>query len=371
MAARGSIPTIMKQAGIDMLPPEAGIPTVRRELTAGATRGEVVAAQNLGIMLKEFDEQGGLDTSETGKLAGLLRNHGIMTGKVTGMGLYSGLTIETTLDPSKQPFLFDHQINGTPVLPGVMGIEALAETAKLLFPDRQVGPIEDVNFLSPFKFYRNQPRPVTLHADFSLDHDDIIAACRLVGARTLHGQAQAEITTHFTGRVWLVRKMAPGWKRKKVAQPADGRKVDAGSIYKLYFHGPAYQVLESSWRSGDEVVGLFAKNLPANHEPAELPTLVVPRLIELCFQTAGMWEMAVKSRMGLPYQIGQVNVLRTPVGAKTRLYAVTKSKDDESFDAQVIDEKGNVYITLTGYRTMALPESIDVALLQPLKNAMS
>ena len=33
MATRGSIPTIMAQAGIDMLSPEAGIPIVRREAT--------------------------------------------------------------------------------------------------------------------------------------------------------------------------------------------------------------------------------------------------------------------------------------------------------------------------------------------------
>ena len=34
MASRGSIPTVMKAAGIDMLPPEVGIPAVHRELTA-------------------------------------------------------------------------------------------------------------------------------------------------------------------------------------------------------------------------------------------------------------------------------------------------------------------------------------------------
>ena len=42
MATRGSIPKMMELAGIDMLPPEAGIPLIRRELTAGGTRGEIV-----------------------------------------------------------------------------------------------------------------------------------------------------------------------------------------------------------------------------------------------------------------------------------------------------------------------------------------
>ncbi|HOU42570.1 MAG TPA: SDR family NAD(P)-dependent oxidoreductase, partial [Promineifilum sp.] len=37
MATRGSIPRIMEMAGIDMLPPSAGVPTVRRELVAGCT----------------------------------------------------------------------------------------------------------------------------------------------------------------------------------------------------------------------------------------------------------------------------------------------------------------------------------------------
>ena len=32
-------------------------------------------------------------------------------------------------------------------------------------------------------------------------------------------------------------------------------------------------------------------DLPGNHMPADRPTLMSPRLIELCFQTAGLWEM--------------------------------------------------------------------------------
>ena len=35
MATRGSIPKVMEMAGIDMLPPEAGVPWIRRELTTG------------------------------------------------------------------------------------------------------------------------------------------------------------------------------------------------------------------------------------------------------------------------------------------------------------------------------------------------
>ena len=64
MATRGSIPQIMAAAGITMLPPESGIPTVRRELVAGGGSGEVVVAGTLGIMTAEFAPNGGLDTGE-------------------------------------------------------------------------------------------------------------------------------------------------------------------------------------------------------------------------------------------------------------------------------------------------------------------
>ena len=63
MATRGSIPKMMELAGIDMLPPEAGIPLIRRELTAGGTRGEIVVGQRLGALLNEWDATGGLDTA--------------------------------------------------------------------------------------------------------------------------------------------------------------------------------------------------------------------------------------------------------------------------------------------------------------------
>ena len=90
-----------------------------------------------------------------------------MVGRITGMGIYSGLTMETTLDPKVQPFLYDHRIDGTPVLPGVMGIEAFAEAALCVHPGWHIEAIEEVNFLAPFKFYKDEPRAVIIQATTS------------------------------------------------------------------------------------------------------------------------------------------------------------------------------------------------------------
>jgi acyl transferase domain-containing protein/NAD(P)-dependent dehydrogenase (short-subunit alcohol dehydrogenase family)/acyl carrier protein len=370
MASRGSIPAIMKQAGIDMLPPEAGIAIIRRELTEGSTRGELVIAQRLGMLTNEFDQAGGLETSADGPLQAILSKQGIMTGKVTGMGLYSGFTVETFLDPKQQPFLYDHQINGTPVLPGVMGIEALVECAKLLFPDRFIGAIEDVQFLAPFKFYRNEPRALRLNAVFRMDGKDVVASCRLIGSRVLHGQTEPEVTIHFTAQVRLTEQPLKIGKRARISLPVVDKQAKAHDIYRIYFHGPAYQVMESSWRLDDGFYGLYAINLPANHEPREAPVLTQPRLIELCFQTASLWELVNEQRMGLPYRVERVNVLGLPPENGARLFSVVKPSEGGKFEAMVTDVSGRVYLEIRGYQTMQLPDAIDAQLIQPLQRVL-
>ena len=377
MATRGSIPKMMELAGIDMLPPEAGIPLIRRELTTGATKGEIVIGQGLGILQNEWDSTGGLDTSAAETLLRSseqgLSKLGPMIGKVASIGLQNGLTVETSFDPAIQPFLHDHQIDGTPVLPGVMGIEAFAEAALCLLPGWHVAAIEDVNFLAPFKFYRNEPRAVTVETTIHPQVDTLLADCRLTGRRSFPNQSEPQVTTHFTARVRLA-KQAPKAETVPVPGLTAGHVLKATDIYRLYFHGPAYQVVERAWWDGHRMVGLMARSLPANHLPSEPPTLMAPRLIELCFQTAGLWEMGVQGRMGLPRHIDRVSSLLLPAAESddTRLYAVvTSDQGRSSFDADIVDAKGNRYLQISGYRTVAFPGALDAERLKALQAAMS
>jgi hypothetical protein len=370
MAARGSIPKMMEVAGIDMLPPEAGIPLIRRELTMGGTRGEIVIGQRLGVLLNEWDASGGIDTTAS-ETSSEQRLHGPMIGKLSSAGIYSGLTIEITLDPKVQPFLHDHQIDGTSVLPGVMGVEAFAEAAACLLPEWHIEAVEDVNFLAPFKFYRNEPRALTVEAVIHPQGDAVVADCRLIGRRSLPNQAEPQVTTHFTARVRLTKQASAAMTPAPPGK-LDGSGIEAADIYRLYFHGPAYQVVERAWWDGNRIVGLMNKSLPDNHHPPERPTLMAPRLIELCFQTAGLWEMGVQGRMGLPRHIDRVSLLREPDLADGTLYAVvTPSPNRSSFDADVVDTKGNRYLHLSGYHTVALPGGVDAEPLKALQAIMS
>lgn len=362
MATRGSIPKVMEMAGIDMLPPEAGIPLIRRELTAGGTRGEIVIGQSLGVLLKEWDETGGLDISKQGI-------RGPMLGKIARAGLFTPLRIETTLDPKVQPFLYDHQIDGTPVLPGVMGLEAFAEAALALAPQWQIECIEDVSFLAPFKFYRHEPRTVTVETVMQPREEGLVAHCRLVGYRSLPNQNEPQPITHFTGRVLLTRKLP----QPIAGTPPQlgGTVINASDVYRLYFHGPAYQVVQKAWWNGKQMIALLAEDLPSNHHPADLVSTLAPRLIELCFQTAGMWEIGVEGRMGLPLHVDRLTVSPNVSESSRPLYAVVSLKPEQnSFDAEVIDGSGNRLVLLAGYHTISMPDPIDAEKLKPLQTAM-
>jgi hypothetical protein len=368
MASRGSIPKVMEMAGIEMISPEAGVPIIRRELAAG-TRGEIVIAQKLGVLLQEWDEDGGLDASALHLNQKALPGEP-MLGKIAKAGLFRPLTVETTLDPKTQPFLYDHQIDGIPVLPGVMGIEAFAEAALALLPGWHIETIDEVNYLAPFKFYRNEPRTVTTEVVIHPAGDALVAECKLIGSRVLPNNSEPQVTTHFTARVRLTKKSNAAVEVTKLGTP-HGNVIDAAEIYRLYFHGPAYQVIEKAWWDGIRIVGLMANNLPSNHQPSDLQTIVAPRLIELCFQTAGVWEMGMQGRMGLPLHINQVSVLTARESFENPLYAVVSPNAQDSFDAEVVDANGNCYLRLTSYRTVAVPNAVDSERIRALQAAMS
>ncbi|MEJ2202874.1 MAG: polyketide synthase dehydratase domain-containing protein [Gemmatimonadota bacterium] len=279
-----------------------------------------------------------------------------MVGRVREYSLYDGLVVETDLDPAQQPFLDHHRIDGTPVLPGVMGLEAMAEAARLPFPDLHVAALEDVAFHAPFKFYRDEPRTLTVNVTYEADGGDVVADCQVSGERTLVGRDEPERTVHFTGRVRLRGGGAEDGRIRKIPGATEDM-VGSADIYDTYFHGPAYRVLEGAWRSEDLVAGLFASDLPPNHEPADRPMLAAPRLVELAFQTAGLVEIASAERMGLPQAFERLELLKAGEG-EVESAALARPAGEGVFDVDVTDATGHVVLSLKGYRTSALPGTV-------------
>jgi NADP-dependent 3-hydroxy acid dehydrogenase YdfG len=364
MATRGSIPKIMEMAGVQMLPAEAGVAWIRRELTSADHRGEVIVAGTLGMMAAEPDPIGGVDPTEL-----MHGEHGPMVGSAR-LSVHDGIVVQTALDPTTQPFLDDHRIDGTPVLPGVMGVEAFAEAARLVAPGYCVVGVERVAFDAPLKFYRDEPRTITVQAILRPDRDGLLAEAQLSAERLLPGQTEPQRTVHFTGQVRLAREARPPEQVTPPAQ-ASGPALGAPQVYSFYFHGPAYQVVASAWRDGDTAVARLADPLPDNHHPAGLPLELAPRLIELCFQAAGLWQAGREGRLALPMRIDNVHVFADAVDLQAPLSAVARQVGPDCFDCLVVDATGTVAVRLDAYRTVPLPTPIADSIAADLRTVFA
>ena len=141
----------------------------------------------------------------------------------------------------------------------------------------------------------------------------------------------------------------------------------AEDIYRIYFHGPAYQVLEQAWADDGQMVGRLASGLPPAVHPEHRSLETAPRLLELAFQTAGVWEIGTTGTLNLPSRIGQV-VFATGAASEDPITAVVHPGDGEA-TATVVDGAGRTLVELSGYRTIPLPLALDDELVAPLRRA--
>jgi hypothetical protein len=128
-------------------------------------------------------------------------------------------------------------------------------------------------------------------------------------------------------------------------------------------------VVGSAWRAGDQAVAALAEGLPAHHQPPGAPLATAPRLVELCFQAAGLWEAALEGRLALPAHVGSARVLRDPAKAKGALHALARPSAPGRFDCLVVDSAGQVIVRLDAYQSIPLPSPIAAAVAADLHAA--
>ena len=145
--------------------------------------------------------------------------------------------------------------------------------------------------------------------------------------------------------------------------------VSQADIYRLFPHGPAYQVLDRAWCCDGDAVGLLAAQLPPDRVPADDPTTMEPRLVELCFQTVGLWDLGHAGVLALPGHADLIRVLRKPRDDGP-LFALAHPASDGSFDCRVVDSAGDVLVRVDGYRSTPMPGGVADALRRPIRAAM-
>jgi NAD(P)-dependent dehydrogenase (short-subunit alcohol dehydrogenase family) len=264
---------------------------------------------------------------------------------------------DATFDPAVEAFLKQHLLRGKPLLPVVVGLEALAEVAEATTQQQVVGFL-NVQMLDGLAFHTE--RAVTAQARATSAAD---------------GTVSAELTCDFRNRAGgLIQKdrpylrasvdVAPApmqWKSDLPGKPAASQWTnfsypDGAMVY----HGPAFRGLNGTCFDRQGGWGRIAALPLADMVGAEragqwrIPSCVLDAALYAC--GCHLWVHGERA-ISLPKQIEQLRIGKPPREGETCLvYFKCReiTADAAVYDFDVVDEGGAVVLKARGYRKVIL-----------------
>ncbi len=379
MGVRAGVETFLKSNGVDFVDPEDGMQIFLDEIVYGDVP-EIVLTGSLGRLdwdhqLRfEMDEivpegahaapQGGNDRGQGGAAPAAPASAAAQPdpaqathflGKVGTLAKNQALHAEKEFNLQSDPYLADHAIEGTPYVPGVMGIETFVETATALGGTVPQG-LKDVHFYLPIKLLRNRPQAVRVigkeeNGDISMEiESDFINS---------KGVKMGNTRRHFTAHA-LQRGFVSTWNEVKDQIHLDVNatpQITKEEIYKKYFHGPSFQVLGGILKADKDSSLAVYNTTPRPQWTDGAKTLLAnPMLIEAAFQCCGFRDMAIDNKMTLPDGIKELAVFKREVPPQ-KLYLYGRFKgltaDGKTLhDAYVFDKQGQVWVEIHGYQAI-------------------
>ena len=275
-------------------------------------------------------------------------------GKVDTLEQNVQIHLEKEFNLESDPYLADHAIEGTPYVPGVMGIETFMETATALTGQIPQG-LKEVRFALPIKLLRNRPQAVRVNGTYKEGETYMEIKSDFINSK---GIKMGNTRLHFTAKT--LTNFVSTWGEVKQAAMAHidmPFSVSKEEIYEKYFHGPSFQVLEGIIRVDEQSSLALYHTTPSPQWPDGPRALLAnPMLIEAAFQCCGFQDMSVLHKTTLPDGIAEVAVLnRGAAPEELFLYGVNKGTTADGktlHDAYVFDEHGQVWVEIHGYKAI-------------------
>ncbi|MGC8728064.1 MAG: SDR family NAD(P)-dependent oxidoreductase [Elusimicrobiales bacterium] len=343
MGIRPGVEAFLKSQGVDFLYPEEVMNALADEISFGEFP-EVIYSGSLGKLDwdKQLQYEESFPGSNTGNNSDL---HFIESVKQNSDS--QGFLAEKKLTVEKEKYLLDHAINETPVFPGVMGLEAFAETV-ISYTGKYPTRLSDVNFKLPIKLLKNKPVDINIRAVKENSTLEMLITSEFFN---LKGVKMGDTRLHFTARY---TPQESDFSNPKLPKIKEKYKIDKDTIYKTYFHGPSFQVLDGIIDSNrNEVVAVFKKPSARLLGEKDFDYCFHPMIIEAVFQTCGWRDLHNDNKMTLPDSIAEVKVRDNSKDPdKLFTYAVFKGLNEYGksvYDAWAFDEKGEIYVELKNY----------------------
>lgn len=295
MAARGSSRVFLEQAGQAFMPPAEGANHVVRELWSGLSEGEVLFARDLGALDLDAQLPSAAGAFEAGPKRPVL-------GQAVRLEAERQV-FERTLR-AEEPFLDQHRMGPTPILPGVIGLEMFAE---LIGRDETGFTVGEVEILQAIKVREGRQVRVEIcrQGDQLELRQDVV---REDGVVLDYGRS------HITGLRVPVRPLpAPAGltlPKDLIPYPYPERPDDSRGA-RAIFHGPVFRALEGVALVGEgrAVARLLIPPVEALVPGARAEDFRLPApLLDGCLQAAGLVGRLSYGLTALPMGFGRVDV---------------------------------------------------------------
>jgi phosphopantetheinyl transferase/NAD(P)-dependent dehydrogenase (short-subunit alcohol dehydrogenase family) len=293
MATRGSVQQVLEGMGVELINLQEGVRLAASLIQSHWTH-DVVVAGHLG----SFNRSDFVPLAEEPQTPAdrPLFDHMNQTPQGGLLAMHrSGL--------DTHPALHDHRIDGTPVFPGVWGLALMKAAVAVVFaePERGVCVLEQVEFMRPIKFFKDEPLDIWLEATPVQDGQTTLRVFTYfsdpTGRKTQH--------EHYRARARWQLEYPPNMRDMQQSLTATrAHSITPAMLYERYFHGKAFQVLSH--------IDALTDTSVAARPDITIEWSIAPHMqqallgVEAGFQLCGLWQMLESREVCLPSAIEQV-----------------------------------------------------------------
>jgi acyl transferase domain-containing protein/acyl carrier protein/NAD(P)-dependent dehydrogenase (short-subunit alcohol dehydrogenase family) len=375
MATKPETKLALESIGMHFMPAAEGLERLIQEIEHGSKETEVLITDDRyhrAFYPAETVEQEGAAPNRS-HIQALIDSESV---RITIVDRVVSSKVNATFHPNQDPFLVEHRLNGTPLLPVVVDAELVVETAIEHWLHLPTAPAElhsassfDVislnNFqvYAPMKFFCEQPHSVSVSG---------------VG-NSVSEPIRIEVSTTPLNRNGVASTKEKLLCSSDVSLNSDGNRVPRlpnHSNDNLIWHRPIYTEITDTFYSGApfRLIQRFAID-----KNTVIADLTAPSLVELCglHRNATGWRVpsavldaslfacgilawqAIRPGVCLPTAFQTLTIYSNPrPGKRVTVLGRLIDHDEKSvcFDFDVSDDEGNLYIAARGYRATFVHE---------------
>ncbi|NEC07932.1 SDR family NAD(P)-dependent oxidoreductase, partial [Streptomyces sp. SID7909] len=257
-------------------------------------------------------------------------------GAVVDLAGSDGTVLTGRLSLKSHPWLADHAVSGTVLLPGTAFVDLALHAAD----ETGCEVLEELTLQAPLVLTGSAA--VLLRVEVGEPDED---GRRSVGIHSRPDTEGALWTRHVTGE--LGHGSTPGMPADGVWPPAGAVRLDTSALYEElaaagYEYGPVFQGVQAAWRNGDDV---FAEVALAEDQHQDADTFGIhPALLDATLHTALLTPGTELPAPRLPFAWSGIHLHAT--GATTVRVHITPTPTD-GITLRITDTTGQPVATIT------------------------